>query len=351
MFDDDDDLGRSYKTDKVYEKFKNVRIFCICASYSTSLAILLISLQIASTPTKKLVKALANKKHASILYSLSLVWLIDIIWIIYLDYMVLLKHSTLYIPEDVYSGKFIYFIVIADFILIMLVLIITPLLCKETFFQRSCKLDNNYVTASKEFLVVSTFMIFAVIHANHLIFILFGFLVEPIHAIAKLIEFVTTIAYFITIFNTIFQYHSNHGDSRKSRFLYYTKLALKLMYFYLYFLVLFFTFSYLLHRDLMITEYQSFIKSISISALIWLVIISVHLSHRWSGVVNHSTTTATNTTTNVIKSTSRGHKNEQGRAGDHELREPTRSPTVGFIEQRTDQELLIDDTSTESSEV
>ena len=272
--------------------------------------------------------------------------------------MVLMDHSALNTPEDIYSQKYIHFIVIADFILIAFVLIITPFLCKQTFFQRSCKLGNNYVTASKEYLVISTFMIFAVIHANHLVFIIFGFLVEPIHALAKLIEFITTVAYFISIFNIIFHYHGKHKEGRKSRLLHYTTLGFKLIYFYLYFLVLFFTFSYLFYDDL-ITEYQCLIKSISISTLIWLVIILIHFSHRWSGTMNHisttttTTTTTTATTTNnntrVPKSTSRSNRTDQSRVGYHELKEPAGS-TVDFIQQRNDQEPLMD-TSTENFEV
>ena len=171
--------------------------------------------------------SLVPAKHSSILYSCSLVWLIDIVWVIYLDYTVLIDHSTLNTPEYTHSQNLIYFIVIADFILIAFVLITTPFLCKQTFFQRSCKLGNNYVTASKEYLVISTFMIFVVLHANHLVFIIFGFLVEPIHALAKLIEFITTVAYFVSIFNIIFHYHGNHKDGRKYQFLHYAKLAFK----------------------------------------------------------------------------------------------------------------------------
>ena len=36
----------------------------------------------------------------------------------YLDHMALMGHSALNTPQDIYSQKFIYFIVIADFILI-----------------------------------------------------------------------------------------------------------------------------------------------------------------------------------------------------------------------------------------
>ena len=281
----------------------------------------------------------------------------------YLDYTVLMNHSALNTPQDIYSQKFIYFIVIADFILIAFVLIITPFLCKQTFFQRSCKLGNNYVTASKEYLVISTFMMFAMIHANHLVFIIFGFLVEPIHALAKLIEFITTVAYFISIFNIIFHYHRKHKEGRKSRFLHYTKLGLKLMYFYLYFVILFFTFSYLFYHDLIVTEYQCLIKSISISTLLWLVIISIHFSHRWSGTMKYISTTTTTTTatattafttttnnrTNIPKSTGRSNQMDQSRAGYYELTEPAGS-TADSIQQRTDQEPLID-SSTENFEV
>lgn len=351
--------------DEVYEKFKKTRIFCICVSYCTSIAVLLISLQIASRPRKKLATMLAPAKHANILYSFSLVWLIDLVWIMYLDYTVLMDHSALNTPQDIYSQKYIYFIVIADFILIAFVLIITPFLCKQTFFQRFCKLGNNYVTASKEYLVISAFMMFAVIHANHLVFIIFGFLVEPIHGLAKLIEFITTVAYFISIFNIIFHYHRKHKESRKNRFLHYTKLGLKLIYFYLYFVILFFTFSYLFYHDAMATEYQCLIKSISISTLIWLMIIAIHFSHRWSRTMNYiSTTTATATTTatttttiattndrtNVTKSMARSNQMDKSRAaGYYELKKPVGS-TIDFIQHRTDQEPLIDN-SNENSEV
>ena len=285
----------------------------------------------------------------------------------YLDYMVLMGHSALNTPQDIYSQKFIYFIVIADFILIALVLIITPLLCKQTFFQRFCKLGNNYVTASKEYLVISTFMMFAVIHANHLVFIIFGFLVGPIRALAKLIEFITTVAYFISIFNIIFHHHRKHQKDRKSRFLHYTSLGLKLMYFYLYFVVLFFTFSYLFYHDAMATEYQCLIKSISISTLIWLMIIAIHFSHRWSGKMNYiSTTTATVTTTttaaaaattatttnnctNITTSTGRSSQMMDKSRGYYELKKPV-GTTADPIQQKTDQEPLIDN-SNENFEV
>ena len=338
----------------------------MCVSYGTSIAVLLISLQIAGRPRKKLNTTLTPAKHASILYSFSLVWLIDIVWIMYLDYMVLMGHSALNTPQDIYSQKFIYFIVIADFILIALVLIITPLLCKHTFFQRFCKLGNNYVTASKEYLVISTFMMFAVIHANHLVFIIFGFLVGPIRALAKLIEFITTVAYFISIFNIIFHHHRKHQEGRKSRFLHYTLLGLKLIYFYLYFVILIFTFSYLFYHDTMATEYQCLIKSISISTLIWLMVIAIHFSHRWSGKMNYiSTTTATVTTTataaagattttndrtNITKSTGRSNQMDKSRAaGYYELKKPVGS-TADPIQHKTDQEPLIDN-SNENFEV
>lgn len=271
-----------------------------------------------------------------------------------MDYTVLMDDSTLGTLEDVYSQKFIHFIVIADFIMIAFVLIITPLLCKETFFQRSCKLGNNYATSSKEYLVISTFTMFVLIHTNHVIFIIFGFLVDPIHGIAKLIEFVTTVTYFISIFNIIFHHHRKHKDDRKSRFLHYTKLGFKLTFFYLYFIILFFVLSYVLYDDLMATEYQSLIKSISISILFWLVIISIHFSYRWSGTVNYNNTT-TNTTktvatnnnsTNVLKKTSRSHQIEKG---GHLLKETARL-TIGLPQQGTDQDPLID-TSAENSKV
>ena len=303
-------------------------------------------------------RALVNTKQANILYSFSLVWLIDIIWILYLDYTALIEHSP---SEDIYSQKYTYFIVIADFITIALVLIITPFLCKETFFQRCCKLGNNYVLASKEYLVISTFMIFAMIHANHLVFILFGFLVEPIHGIANLIEFVTMVTYFISIFNIIFHYHRKYKD-RRNQFLHYTKLGFKLMLFYLYFLILYFVFSYMLYEDLMVTEYHGFIKSISLSTLLWLVIISIHFSYHWSGTVGYSTTctktTSTTTTAtitgknngNARKLTSRNRDIEQNiTAGNHELRETTRS-VVDCTPQESDYRPLID-TSAETSEV
>ena len=299
--------------------------------------------------------SLVPAKHSSILYSCSLVWLIDIVWVIYLDYTILIDHSTLNIPEYTHSQKLIYFIVIADFILIAFVLITTPFLCKQTFFQRSCKLGNNYVTASKEYLVISTFMIFAVLHANHLVFIIFGFLVEPIHALAKLIEFITTVAYFVSIFNIIFHYHGNHRDGRKYQFLHYAKLAFKLIYFYLYFFMLFFTFSYLFYHDLIVTEHQCLIKSISISILIWLVIIALHFSNKWSGIVNPTTRTTSSITTGTIitdktpKLMNRSNETVQRRPASYELRESA-SPTIDYMLQKTDKELLID-TNTENSEV
>ena len=55
--------------DEVYQKFNKARIFCICVSYGTSIAVLLISLQIAGRPRKKLITMLTPAKHASILYS------------------------------------------------------------------------------------------------------------------------------------------------------------------------------------------------------------------------------------------------------------------------------------------
>ena len=247
---------------------------------------------------------------------------------------------------------------IADFITIALVLIITPFLCKETFFQRCCKLGNNYAIASKEYLVISTFMIFAVIHANHLVFMLFGFLVEPIHGIANLIEFVTTVTYFISIFNITFHYHRKHKGSRTSQFLHYIKLGFKLMFFYLYFLILYFVFSYVLYEDLMVTEYHGFIRSISISMLLWLVIISIHFSYHWSGTLGYSTKTTTNiiaavTSKNIAsvrKLTSRNRDTEQSTtAGNHKLRETTRS-VVDCTLQGGDYRPLID-TSAETSEV
>jgi len=267
-----------------------------------------------------------------------------------------MDHSTLNTLEYTHSQKPIYFIVIADFVLIAFVLITTPFLCKQTFFQRSCKLSNNYVTASKEYLVISTFMMFAVIHANHLVFIIFGFLVEPIHALAKLIEFITTVAYFISIFNIIFHYHRKHKDGRMYQLFHYTKLAFKLIYFYLYFFILFFTFSYLFYDDLIVTEHQRLIKSISISTLIWLVIIALYFSDKWSGIVNpitrttSSTTTAATTITNKApKLTNRTSETDQRRPASYELREPA-SPTIDSVPHRTDQEPLID-TSTKNSEV
>ena len=346
--------------DEVYQKFNKARIFCICVSYGTSIAVLLISLQIAGRPRKKLITMLTPAKHASILYSFSLVWLIDIVWIMYLDHMALMGHSALNTPQDIYSQKFIYFIVIADFILIALVLTITPFLCKQTFFQRFCKLGNNYITASKEYLVISSFMMFAVIHANHLVFIIFGFLIEPIHALAKLIEFITTVAYFISIFNIIFHYHRKYKEGGKSRFLHYSKLGLKLIYFYLYFVILFFTFSYLFYRDAMTTEHQCLIKSISISTLVWLMIIAIHFSHRWSGTMNYiSTTTATATTTatttttttttnnnnnriNVTKSTGRSNQMDKSRAAGYYELKKSEGSTADSIQQKIDEEPLID---------
>ena len=311
-----------------------------------------------SKPKKKLSKVLANTKHANILYSFSLVWLINIVWILYLDHILLIGHSPSDIQDDVYSQKFIYFIVIADFITIAFVLIITPFLCKETFFQRCCKLGNNYAIASKEYLVISTFMIFAMINANHLVFILFGFLVEPIHAIANLIEFITTATYFISIFNIIFHYHRKHKDNKRSQFLHYTKLGFKLLFFYLYFLILYFVFSYVLYEELMVTEYHGFIKSISISTLLWLVIISIHISYHWSGTLGYTTTTTTTTaatvtsknSANVRKLTSRNRETEfSTTTGNHELTETTRS-VVDVTPQRSNYKPLID-TSTENSEV
>lgn len=338
MFGDNDDLGRSYKTDEIFEKFYGVRVFCVCMSYSTSFAILLISLQIASRSKKKLTKVLGKRKQAGILYSFSLVWLIDIAWVMYLDYKVLMDYSGSHISEDVYSERFIYFIVIADFILISFVLITTPFLCKETFFQRCCKLGDSYVTASKEYLVISTFMIFTVIHANHLIFILFGYLVEPIHAIAKFIEFITVVAYFITVFNIIFR---KYKDNKQNRFLHYSKLV---MHFCLYFLIIFFMFSYLLYHDLIVTENQSLIKSISISTLVWLVILLIYFSYRWSRTVNFATITvnSANNNKNIVQ-VNQSQEMEQARDSPGCNKSPRKSSlVVDFTHHRIDQIPLID---------
>ena len=312
-------------------------MFCICMSYSTALIILLVGIQIANRSREKLSVTLTQKKHAKVLYSFALVWFVDIMWIGYLDYKVIFEQPVWYIPEDIYSIKCVYFIVAADTFLAALILIITPFLSKDMLFQQACKISSTYTGALKSYIVISTFLIFAVIHGSHIIFILFGYLAEPIHAMAKLIEFVTAIAYFVSIFTIVFQ-TENKYKGQTGQILHYAKLCFKLLCFYLYFLILFFIFSYLLYRDLMVTEYQSLIKSISISTLIWLVTISIHYSYRWSGTSNTSSSNSTPEVLNVQHS----REGMEQSSNTSLARSSQMVPTVNFLQQRIDKEPLID---------
>ena len=312
-------------------------------SYSTALVILLVGIQIANKSQEKLSVTLTKQKHANVLYSFALVWFVDILWIGYLDYKVIFERPVWYIPEDIYSIKSVYFIVAADIFLVALILIITPFLSKDMVFQQACKLSSTYTAALKSYIIISMFLIFTVIHGSHIIFILFGYLAEPIHAMGKLIEFVTAIAYFISIFTIVFQIENKYKGQR-GQILHYTKLCFKLLCFYLYFLILFFIFSYLLYHDLMVTEYQSLVKSISISTLIWLVTISLHLSYRWSGTSNDINN---NRTTEVLYIQPSQQQLQQSRKG---IKHSNTSlacssqmvPTVNFLQQKTDREPLID---------
>jgi len=305
-------------------------------SYSTALVILLVGIQIANRSREKLSLTLTKQKHANVLYSFALVWFVDILWIGYLDYKVIFEQPVWYIPENIYSVKCIYFIVTADIFLVALILIITPFLSKDMVFQQACKLSSTYTAALKSYIVISTFLLFTVIHGSHIIFILFGYLAEPIHAMAKLIEFVTAIAYFISIFSMVFQ-TENKQKGQRGQILHYTKLCFKLLCFYLYFLILFFIFSYLLYHDLMVTEYQTLIKSISISTLIWLVTISLHYSYQWSGTSNDSTREVLH-----LQHSQQQLQQTKERSDTLLARSSQMVPTVNFFQHRTDKEPLID---------
>ena len=319
-------------------------MFCICVAYGTAVIILLLGIQIANRSKKKLSLTLSQRKHANVLYSFALVWFVDIMWIGYLDYKVIFEQQAWYIPDNIYSTNCVYFIVVADVILVGVVLIITPFLSRDMLFQQACRLSSTYTAALKSYIVISTFLIFAVIHGSHIIFVLFGYLAEPIHAMAKLIEFVTAIAYFISIFTIMFQTENKHKG--RGQILHYTKLCFKLLCFYLYFLILFFIFSYLLYHDLMVTEYQSLIKSISISTLIWLVTISLHYSYRWSETSNtpitNSTTTTTTITTQELQLSQHSREGMEQNSNSSLVLSNQMVPTVNFSQKSNDQEPLID---------